>query len=91
LVEHALVPVFNFFCKKETGDQLSDVINLYLVYMYENIISQKSDFKNHTLKDLVSGFISKMCVLLYYTSYLGQRFVFVNNLYAIFLLIITLI
>eukprot|EP00102_Acyrthosiphon_pisum_P018644 XP_016655854.1 PREDICTED: uncharacterized protein LOC107882255 [Acyrthosiphon pisum] len=52
LVEHALVPVINFFCKKETGDQLSNVINLYLVYMYENIISQKSDFKNYTLKDL---------------------------------------
>lgn len=66
MVEHALVPVFNFFCKRETGDQLSDVINLYLVYMYENIISQKSDFKNYTLKDLVSGFIPKMGFLILY-------------------------
>lgn len=54
LVEHALRPIFNYFCNKETGNQLSNVINLYLVYMFENIISQKAEFKNLTIKNLVS-------------------------------------
>lgn len=53
LFERVLQPIFNFLCKKETGDQLSDVINLYLVYMFENVVSQKSGFKNFTIKEVV--------------------------------------
>jgi len=34
------------------------MINLYLVYMFENVVSQKTDFENFTLKDVVSGVCS---------------------------------
>ncbi|KAF0764329.1 Uncharacterized protein FWK35_00018485 [Aphis craccivora] len=78
LIEHALGPVFNYFCKKETGDQLSDVINLYLVYMYENIISQKSDFKNYTLKDLTDVATIITRILCQCTDQIGKRLVSTN-------------
>jgi hypothetical protein len=79
LFEHALRPLFNFFCKKETGNELSNVINLYLVYTFENIILQKPDFKNSTIKDVVSS----LCVL-YILNY------FSNYYYNFFFLIITI-
>ncbi|XP_025207484.1 uncharacterized protein LOC112603211 [Melanaphis sacchari] len=78
LIEHVLEPVFNYFCKKETGDQLSDVINLYLVYMYENIISQKSDFKNYTLKDLTDVTTIITRILCQCIDQIGRRLVSTN-------------
>ncbi|XP_050058671.1 uncharacterized protein LOC114121425 isoform X2 [Aphis gossypii] len=78
LIEYALGPVFNYFCKKETGDQLSDVINLYLVYMYENIISQKSNFKNYTLKDLTDVATIITRILCQCTDQIGKRLVSTN-------------
>ncbi|XP_060849678.1 uncharacterized protein LOC132928802 [Rhopalosiphum padi] len=78
LIEHALGPVFNFFCKKETGDQLSDVINLYLVYMYENIISQNSGFKNYTLKDLTNVATIITRILCQCMDQIGKRLVSTN-------------
>lgn len=60
MFECALRPIFNFFCKKESGEQLSQIINIYLVYMFENVISQKPNFKNCTIKDVVSGLVKKI-------------------------------
>lgn len=57
MIERTLRPILNDFCRKETGNQLSDVINLFLVYMFENIIRQNTNFKNSTLKDLVRGLL----------------------------------
>lgn len=79
MIVRALGPVFNFFCNKETGHQLSDVINLYLVYMYENIISQNADFKNYTLKDLVSDLICN--VLCWFVSLYNITYILIKHFF----------
>jgi len=56
-IERALRPVFNFFCKKETGHQLSCTIQIFLVYMFENVMCGKPGFRNSTVKDVVRDFI----------------------------------
>lgn len=55
MLECALRPIFNFFCNKEGGGNLSHLINIYLVYFFENVISQKPDFENASIKDVVSN------------------------------------
>uniref|UniRef100_A0A2S2Q4J1 SCD domain-containing protein n=1 Tax=Sipha flava TaxID=143950 RepID=A0A2S2Q4J1_9HEMI len=78
LFEHALRPLFNFFCKKETGNELSNVINLYLVYTFENIILQKPDFKNSTIKDVINVAVIISRLLCQCTDQSGKRLIATN-------------
>ncbi|XP_050529605.1 uncharacterized protein LOC126899101 isoform X2 [Daktulosphaira vitifoliae] len=80
IFEKALGPVFNFFCNAETGNELCQVIEIFLIYMFENIICQSENYENITFKDLVI-MASKISQLINQcTDTTGKRLVSTNVL-----------
>ncbi|XP_050434263.1 uncharacterized protein LOC126841710 isoform X1 [Adelges cooleyi] len=53
IFEQALRPVFNMFCTRETGNKLCNIIDIFLVYMFENITSESENFEDIKFKDVI--------------------------------------